>query len=59
MNEESPKTLTLTAVADEVGVTRKTLYTMISDGRFPVKPIKGTQPPRWNPDAVAAWKVAQ
>ena len=50
------KTLTLTEVARELGVTKKTLYTMIADGRFPVQPIKGSIPRRWNVEDVENWR---
>jgi len=53
------KTLTIQQVADLIGVTRQTLYNMINDNRFPVKPIKGTKPRRWSPEAVNAWRVKQ
>ena len=49
------KTLTLTEVAGHIGVTRQTLYNMIENKTFPVKPIKGTRPRRWNIDAIDRW----
>ncbi len=53
------KTLNFKQVAHSLGVSLMTLRRMIADGRFPVKPIKGTKPRRWNPQAVEAWKVRQ
>jgi excisionase family DNA binding protein len=50
------KTLTLTEVADYIGVARTTLYTWIADGRFPVAPIEGTDPRRWNIEDVDNWR---
>ena len=50
-----PKTLTLTALSEYIGIKRRTLYIMIGDGRFPVSAIKGTNPRRWNTDAVEKW----
>ena len=50
------KTLTLTKLADYLGFTKRTLYNMIQDGRFPVSSIKGTQPRRWNVEDVDAWR---
>lgn len=50
------KTLTLTALADYLGIPKRTFYDMISDGRFPVHPIKGTHPRRWDVDAVDEWR---
>lgn len=51
------KTLTLTEVADLIGVKKRTLYNMISDGRFPVEPIKGTHPRRWAIENVESWRL--
>lgn len=50
------KTLKLTALAQYVGVSRRTFYVMIQDGRFPVLPIPGTSPRLWDVDAVDAWR---
>lgn len=50
-----PKTYTLTTAAQYIGVSRKSLYNMLSDGRFPVKPIPGTNPRRWSKDDLDAW----
>lgn len=50
------KTLTLTEVADYIGVARTTLYAWIADGRFPVKPIEGSDPRRWNIEDVDNWR---
>lgn len=51
------KTLNLTEVARYIGVTKRTLYTMIENGRFPVQPIKGTDPRRWNVEDVDNWRL--
>lgn len=53
------KTFTLTKLAIYTGIKKRTLYNMIKDGRFPVRPIKGTDPRLWNVDAVDAWCAAQ
>lgn len=49
------KLLTLTELADFLGIPKRTLYRMIEDGRFPVQPIKGTDPRRWNVEDVEKW----
>ena len=49
------KTLTLTELAEYIGVARSTLYIMIQDGRFPVQPIKGLKPKRWSVEKVNEW----
>lgn len=49
------KTLTLTQVSEYIGIKKRTLYNMIQDGRFPVDPIKGTHPRRWNTEDIDAW----
>jgi predicted DNA-binding transcriptional regulator AlpA len=36
-------------------VSRRNLYDLIRDGRFPVLPIPGTKPRRWATAAVDAW----
>ncbi|RUW55646.1 DNA-binding protein [Mesorhizobium sp. M1A.F.Ca.ET.072.01.1.1] len=50
------KTLKLVDVADYIGVTVRTLYNMIDDGRFPVPPIPDTKPRRWNVEDIDAWR---
>lgn len=49
------KLLTLTELADFLGIPKRTLYRMIEDGRFPVQPIKGIDPRRWNVEDVENW----
>lgn len=49
------KTLTLTQVAQYIGVKKRTLYNMLNDGRFPVDSIPATKPRRWSVDAVDSW----
>jgi len=49
------KTLTATKVALYLGIHRNTLENMIKGGRFPVKPIAGTKPRRWNTEDVKKW----
>lgn len=49
------KTLTLTQVAQYIGVKKRTLYNMLNDGRFPVDSIPHTKPRRWSTGAVDSW----
>ena len=49
------KLLTLTELANFLGIPKRTFYRMIEDGRFPVQPIKGTDPRRWNVEDVENW----
>lgn len=49
------RTLTIIQLAQYIGVARRTMYRMIEDGRFAVKPIKGTNPRRWSVEAVDKW----
>lgn len=51
------KTLTLTELADFIDINKRTLYRMIKDRRFPVDPIKGTNPRLWSPEAVETWRL--
>lgn len=53
------KTLKLSAVAQYLGFSRRTLYNMMEDGRFPVQPIPGTQPRRWNIEDLDAWRLSR
>lgn len=50
------KTLNLTELAEYIGITRRALYIMIEDGRFPVAPIKDSNPRRWNVEDVDNWR---
>lgn len=47
--------MNLAAAARHIGVSRRTLYNMLKSDRFPVDPIPGTSPRRWNVEAVDAW----
>lgn len=50
------RTLTLTQMAIYLGIPKTSLYDMIKDGRFPVEPIKGITPRRWNVEDIDAWR---
>lgn len=50
------KTLTLTELADYIGIKKRTLYNMIRDGRFPVQSIPRLQPRRWNIEDIDKWR---
>lgn len=52
---QTKATLTLTALAEYLGIPKRTLYDRIADGRFPVDPIKGTKPRLWSRKAVDKW----
>ena len=49
------KILTLTEVAQHLGVNKRTLYRMVEDHRFPVRPIPGTSPRKWAVEDVDLW----
>ena len=49
------KTLNLTELSIYIDISRRTLYNMIQDGRFPVQPIKGLEPKRWSVEKVNEW----
>lgn len=53
------KTLTLTELAEYLGIPKRTLYNMINDGRFIVQPIKNLTPRRWNIEAIDAWRLGE
>lgn len=46
----------LVEAAQYIGVSRRSLYNMMKDGRFPVEPIPGTSPRRWNIEDIDAWR---
>ena len=50
------ETLTLTQVAIATNIKKRTLYNMKSDGRFPVKAIPGSKPPRYRKADIEAWQ---
>lgn len=52
----SGKTMNLTGLARYLGYSRRSLYNMIADGRFPVPPISVHGPRRWNVEDVDAWR---
>ena len=49
------QTFTLTQAAQYIGVSRKTLYNMLHDGRFPVVAVARSKPRRWNVADVDRW----
>lgn len=49
------ETLTLTQLARHIGVSKRTMYNMLEDGRFPVEPIPRTNPRRWSLESVREW----
>jgi len=53
------KTLSITEVAEYLGVHKRTLYNMMVDRRFDVKPIKNLTPRRWNIEAIDAWRLSE
>lgn len=59
MEKKTTGTLTLTELADHITIPKRTLYDMIKDKRFPVDPIKGSNPRRWNVEDVDAWRFAK
>lgn len=50
------KVLTITDVSRYLGIETRTLYNMIRDGRFNVKPIDGLRPRRWNIEDIDNWR---
>lgn len=46
----------MAAAARYLGMSRKTLYNMMKDGRFTVTPIPGTSPRRWNVEELDQWR---
>lgn len=53
------KTLNITQLAIYTGIKKRTLYNMIAEKRFPVQPLKGTNPRLWNKEAVDSWLGGQ
>ena len=49
------KTLNLTELAEHVGIPKRTLFDMIKDGRFPVKPLIKSSPRIWSTEQVDKW----
>lgn len=48
-------TLNIAGTARHIGVSRKTLYNMINDGRFAVPSIPNTRPRRWSVVELNQW----
>lgn len=46
---------TIKKISEKSGINRRTLYRMIENGKFPIKPIKGTKPRLWNSVYVDEW----
>lgn len=50
--------ISLTELSDYLGIPKRTIYDMVQDGRFPVAPIKNSQPKKWNIEEIDAWRFA-
>jgi predicted DNA-binding transcriptional regulator AlpA len=48
-------TLNISQLSALVGVSLRTMYNMVGDGRCPVNPIEKTKPRRWNRSDVEKW----
>lgn len=48
------KTLTLTTLAQHIGIPKRTIYNQLKRGTFPVEPIPRLRPRRWTVEAVDA-----
>ena len=59
MEPKPTGTLTLTKLAKHLKIPKRTLYDMIKDKRFPVEPIKGTNPRLWNIEEVDQWRFGK
>lgn len=57
-DEATVRILTLAEVCQYLGIPRRTLYRMIDDGRFAVRPMPGMSPRRWRVEDVDAWRNA-
>lgn len=50
------KLLNLTGVARYLGIHKRTLYRMIENGEFNVKPIVKVRPRLWNSEHIDEWR---
>lgn len=48
-------TLTLTELADRIGMPKRTIYNQLGRGDFPLEPLPRIRPRRWSTEAVDAW----
>lgn len=53
------KPLKIKDLAQEIGVTRQTIYNMLRDGRLPLRPIPGTKPRLFPRDQFDVWLNSQ
>lgn len=49
------KLLNLTELSQYIGMSKRTLYHMISENRFPVEPLRGTNPRLWSVEQIDTW----
>lgn len=49
------KTLTLRELSEYIDIPERTLRNKVMKGEFPVKPLVGLTPRRWNKQAVDEW----
>lgn len=55
-NMTEKKILTLTEVAEHLGINKRKLYRMLNDRSFDVKPIPKTSPRLWNKEDIDTWR---
>ncbi|NUM72770.1 helix-turn-helix domain-containing protein [candidate division KSB1 bacterium] len=53
------KILNLTDLAQYVGVSKRTIYNMLKDKRFPVRPIPKSNPRKWSAADVDSWMAGK
>lgn len=57
MTDNDKRILKAVDVARYLGISVRTFYNWLADGRFNVPPIDGLQPRRWALEAIEAWRL--
>lgn len=55
---EGKTDLSVDQLSKYIGVSKRTMYRMIKDRRFPVEPIEGSNPSRWCIEKVEKWRMS-
>lgn len=49
------KLLNLSELAQYLGMSKRTLYHLVAENRFPVESLRGLHPRRWSTEQIDKW----
>jgi excisionase family DNA binding protein len=49
------KIMTMGELAKYIGIDKRSIYRMVAEKRFPVEPLRGTNPRLWSTEQIDQW----